>query len=129
MKPFNLEAAKSGAPVVTRDGKPVRIICWDRQASDGRRETLVALVSDPDGAEVVVTCSPNGRHYSGNAESSNDLFIAPTKRTGWILVFPACIEKGVPSAFGSYIYTSVEDAASVAREYKEAVVAEISWEE
>ncbi len=30
-KPFDLEAAKNGAPVVTRDGQPVRIICFDKQ--------------------------------------------------------------------------------------------------
>lgn len=30
-KPFNLEAAKNGAAVVTRKGFPVRIICFDKK--------------------------------------------------------------------------------------------------
>lgn len=29
MKPFNLEEAKAGKQVVTKSGRPVRIICWD----------------------------------------------------------------------------------------------------
>ena len=31
LKPFDLEAAKAGAKVITRDGRPVRIICFDRK--------------------------------------------------------------------------------------------------
>lgn len=31
MKPFDLELAKAGHPVQTRDGRPVRIICYDRK--------------------------------------------------------------------------------------------------
>lgn len=31
MKPFNLEQAKQGKPVVTRDGRPVRILAFDRK--------------------------------------------------------------------------------------------------
>ena len=27
---FNLEAAKAGAPLITRDGHKLRIICFDR---------------------------------------------------------------------------------------------------
>jgi hypothetical protein len=29
MKEFDLELAKAGHPVCTRDGKPVRIVCFD----------------------------------------------------------------------------------------------------
>lgn len=34
LKPFDLEKAKQGAKVVTRDGRPVRIICWDKLDDD-----------------------------------------------------------------------------------------------
>lgn len=30
MKPFNLEVAKAGAALITRDGRSARIICYDR---------------------------------------------------------------------------------------------------
>lgn len=29
MKPFDIELAKQGKPVCTRDGRPVKILCYD----------------------------------------------------------------------------------------------------
>ena len=34
LKPFNLEAAKQGKPVCTRDGRKARIICFDAKRKD-----------------------------------------------------------------------------------------------
>jgi hypothetical protein len=33
IKPFDLEAAKNGAPVCTRDGRDVRIVCFDTKGT------------------------------------------------------------------------------------------------
>lgn len=33
-KPFDLEAAKAGAPVMTRAGRPARILAFDLKADD-----------------------------------------------------------------------------------------------
>lgn len=41
MKPFDLEKAKAGAEVCTRDGRKVRIICTDAKGN----YPIVALVS------------------------------------------------------------------------------------
>lgn len=43
MKPFDLEAAKNGAPVCTRNGKKARIICFDRKVLDYE---IVAILED-----------------------------------------------------------------------------------
>lgn len=43
LKPFDLEKAKAGAKVVTRDGREVRIICFDRKAPVFK---LVALINN-----------------------------------------------------------------------------------
>lgn len=40
MKKFDLELAKQGHPVQTRNGRPVRIICWDRKSE----YPIVALI-------------------------------------------------------------------------------------
>jgi len=40
-KPFDIEAAKNGAKVERRDGKPVRIICYDRVGDD---YPIIALI-------------------------------------------------------------------------------------
>lgn len=42
MKPFDIELAKAGYPVCTRDGRPVRILCFDRKSVDGY--SILALV-------------------------------------------------------------------------------------
>ena len=44
LKPFNLEAAKDGKPVCTRDGRKARIICFDAK----RTHPIIALISGPD---------------------------------------------------------------------------------
>lgn len=41
MKPFDLEEAKTGKPICTRDGLPARIICFNKQGDD---KPIVALV-------------------------------------------------------------------------------------
>lgn len=41
MKPFNLEEAKAGKPICTRDGLLARIICFNRQ---GDNKPIVALI-------------------------------------------------------------------------------------
>ena len=34
MREFNLEEAKAGAPVCTREGNKVKILCFDRELTD-----------------------------------------------------------------------------------------------
>lgn len=52
MHPFDLEAAKHGQPVCTRDGRKVRIICFD---AIGYRQPIIALVTNFDGKEDIET--------------------------------------------------------------------------
>lgn len=44
MKPFDIELAKAGHRVCTRDGKPARIICFDRRSVNGC--SIVALIDE-----------------------------------------------------------------------------------
>ena len=81
LKPFDLEAAKSGKPVCTRDGRKARIICFDMNANS----PIVALV-DYNGQEVVVCCHNDGRNY--HAETTyNDLMMLPEKKSGWVNIY------------------------------------------
>ena len=49
LKPFNLEAAKSGKPVCTRDGRKARIICFD---AEGNKPLIV--LSKINGQEIIL---------------------------------------------------------------------------
>ena len=42
MKPFDLEAAKAGAPIVTRDGRPAKFIAHVAEAHPSQR--LLVLI-------------------------------------------------------------------------------------
>lgn len=84
MKPFDLEAAKAGAPMVTRDGRPAKFIAHVAEAHPSQR--LLVLI---DG--VVHTKFENGKHASSPAILSNsDLFMAPVKRTVWVNLYGGC---------------------------------------
>lgn len=80
MKPFDLEAAKAGAPLVTRDGESVRFVAHVPDA----RETTRLIVVKPDGCLLSFcedgkrSCSPDdGKNYL-------DLFMATVKRTVYV---------------------------------------------
>lgn len=60
MKPFDLRAAKAGAPVCTRDGEEVRIICFDRICTIF---PIVGLRRNVDNEEYVVTFTTDGRKF------------------------------------------------------------------
>ena len=77
MKPFDLEAAKAGAPLVTRDGQPAKFIAHVAEAHPSQR--LLVLI---DGA--VHAKFESGKHASSqNNVFKSDLFMAPVKRTVW----------------------------------------------
>ena len=82
LKPFDLEAAKAGKPVCTRDGRPARIICFDKKA--GR--PIVALVEGGDGTEIL-ECYHNDGECSHYETSNNDLMMLSEKKVGWINVY------------------------------------------
>ena len=81
MKPFDLEAAKAGAPIVTRDGRPAKFIAHVAEAHPSQR--LLVLI---DG--TVHTKFESGKYAASPAHvSDNDLFMAPVKRTVWINLY------------------------------------------
>lgn len=78
MKPFDLEAAKAGAAVVTRNGKSARIICTDRE-SDEKEPILVLIKTRDSGHEEVYSHKADGTYYK-DKESPHDLFMVPTTK-------------------------------------------------
>lgn len=74
MERFNIEKAKAGAEICTRNGSSVRIICYDRKSSDG--ECIVALIQNKYDSEneTPMTFYSNGK-ASTRSLSVMDLFI------------------------------------------------------
>lgn len=83
MKQFNLQEylANPSRQVVTREGQKVRIVCTDRAGLTAK--PIVALITLPNGDEVIKTFWDNGIETAGS-EDKNDLFFTSEKHEGWI---------------------------------------------
>ena len=81
LKPFDIQKAREGKPVCTRDGRKARIICFDRDWD----MHIVALVSDPLGESVHYYLS-NGK-VDFDKQNDEDLMMLPEKKEGWVNVY------------------------------------------
>lgn len=120
MKEFDIELAKAGHPVQTRDGRPVRIICFDRKDN---YYPIVALIKDNDTKEELLNSfTEDGRHYTYRYDAPEDLFMAPNKKEGWINIYD---NKEV-----GYVYDSKEEAiTNICTGLKVKTTIKIEWEE
>lgn len=84
LKEFNLEAAKSGKPVCTRDGRKARIICFDRKLLfKGISYPIIALVEDTAKEETVYGYNEKGKvMIEDDATYKDDLMMLPQKKEG-----------------------------------------------
>lgn len=122
LKPFDLEAAKAGKPVCTRDGRKARIICYDRQSDHGF--PLVALVENP-GAEK----DEDVRCYRLNgvtADPAYNLMMLPEKKEGWVNVYRKEQNRYVKGIFPSR-EIALNSILEKSREYIDTI--KITWEE
>ena len=86
MKQFNLPEYldNPSRQVVTRDGRPVRIICTDSDAEGG---PIVAIVTKDDKKKIVLLYYDNGTYFGLDSASVDDLFFAPTIVKRWGIVY------------------------------------------
>lgn len=82
MKKFDIEKAKAGAKVCTKDGRKARIICFDKYNTD---RPIVALVRYDD-YESIFMYSNNGEYYIGQS-TANDLMIVGEKHYAWANIY------------------------------------------
>ena len=99
LKPFNLQEAREGKPVCTRDGAKARIICFDAKSD----APIIALITADDGTEITFDYLSDGTFF--NSENpDNDLMMLPEKKEGWINIYKG----GKMDA--DYIYPTKADA-------------------
>jgi hypothetical protein len=80
MKPFNLEKALAGEPVVTRIGEEVtQLHLFNASITD---YPLVGVLKD----QIIHWCK-NGKAYTTGGNSHLDLFMAPKVIEGWVNVY------------------------------------------
>lgn len=118
LKEFDLEAAKAGKPVCTRDGRRARIICWDKKGS----APIVALIEHED-SEIALSYYNNGKHMIRD-NSDNDLMMLTKKKEGWVNVYNSL---GVIT-FSHNPYDTKEEAMKDKGKYYVDTI-RIEWEE
>lgn len=110
LKEFNLEQAKAGAPVCTRDGKPVEIVKFNRICNG--RYPIIALVTrykeDPE--QIACYYTLRGTFHGNGIPSKMDLMMRSSGRVGYINLFKSEYEDGLYS--DGIIYHN-EDVAKV----------------
>lgn len=118
MKPFDLEAAKAGKPVCTRDGRKARIICFD--TINKGNYPIIALLEDK-GSEAIFYYNKDGKC---NVGTELDLMMLPEKKEGWVNVYNSL---GVIT-FSHNPYDTKEEAMKDKGKYYVDTV-KIEWEE
>ena len=87
LKPFDIQKAREGKPVCTRDGHKARIICFDYNGETGDYP-IVALVHYNKGNkcyERVLKYTSDGLFNKyGDCQHDDDLMMLPEKKEGWI---------------------------------------------
>ena len=90
LKPFDIQKAREGKPVCTRDGHKARIICFDYNGETGDYP-IVALVHYNKGNkcyERVLKYTSDGLFNKyGDCQHNEDLMMLPEKKEGWVNVY------------------------------------------
>ena len=123
MKQFNLDEylKNPSRKVVTREGKPARIICTDAKSE---KYQVVALVTKKDEIESLATFDTSGKYWSG-CNDHLDLFFAPEKQEGWINLY----KSGNGWSLGANIWQTEEEAKKWVGAADYATTIKIEWEE
>lgn len=112
LKEFNLEAAKAGKPVCTRDGRKARIICFDL---NNKNFPIVAIINC-DSEENAYQYDIDG--ICDEHDNNLNLMMSTEKKEGWIIIHKEAIY-------------DKETAEKIARETTANVIKiqKIEWEE
>ena len=103
MKQFSLrEYLKNPSrKVVTREGKPARIVCTDAKG----KYPVVALITTEENFEIAHHFKEDGTYIDG-AVNLSDLFFTTEKKEGWVSVY----RNGRGNIFFSSPYRTKEEA-------------------
>ena len=124
LKEFDLESAKSGKPVCTRDGRKARIICFDRKSET----PITALVTELNGIEAVYSYPNNGIWDSTENTNGCDLMMLTERKEGWVNVYKEIEEEYYTDKIIHKTEKIALDAAC-SDSYNYIDTIKISWEE
>lgn len=115
LKPFNLQKAKAGKPVCTRDGRKARIVCFDREyLYEGQNYSIVALIKSPY-SETIYSYTKDGL-YNSNAIHDNDLMMRCEKKEGYVNLYHNSNDRYAGYLGNNVIYKDEEFARKIGKD-------------
>lgn len=98
MKEFDINLAKAGKPVCTRDGRKERIICFDVKGDKPIIALIEAKGNHDSLIEIVEGYFINGHSVFEGGETGLDLMMLPEKKEGWVNIYRNQIHDTLESA-------------------------------
>ena len=123
LKPFDIQKAREGKPVCTRDGRKARIICFDAKGTF----PIIALV-DEKVEEYAFSYTADGKFSAETAISNKDLMMLPEKKEGWVNVYGEESNNN-ERLIEQTIYKTRKDAFDKACPKGYITTTKINWEE
>lgn len=117
MRKFDIEQAKAGKPVCTKDGRDVTILKFDAK----RKRPIVGLIHDKDEDEIMGWYNDGSLMLYENLLDERDLFLKSEKKEGWINIYR--------NGNASPIYLSEAIAISNKIDVGYITTIKIEWEE
>ena len=109
LKPFDIQKAREGKPVCTRDGRKARIICFDAKGD----QPIIALVEAKGNKDALIEEVEryfiNGHSVFEVRETNNDLMMLPEKKEGWVNIY-----NDGGTYYSKYIYKTEKEATGQA---------------
>ena len=84
LKPFDIQKAREGKPVYTRDGRKARIICFDRISGDDYYKIVACVTAFDEDFEEVLFYGIDGYIVDSQNPKDEDLMMLPEKKEGWV---------------------------------------------
>ena len=123
LKPFNLEAAKAGKPVCTRDGRKARIISCSLM---NKNFPIAAIVEGEE--ENVYQFEANG--VCDEHDENLDLMMLPEKKEGYVNLYHNCNDRYAAYLGNNVIYKDKEFAEDMGRgDINYIKTVKVQWEE
>lgn len=117
LKPFDIQKAREGKPVCTRDGRKARILCYDFKQNE--EYPILVAVENKDGKECALLYSNDGISEMYKS-SNNELAMLPEKKEGWVNIYKEGVDQ--------YIYNN--EKAALSRRGSDCIATiKIEWEE
>lgn len=124
MKKFDIELAKQGKPVCTKDGRLVRILWYDRRGM----YPIVAIISNANN-DLVYAYTESGS-YVKEEDNNLDLMMVGEKRKMCVNVYSEYFGSPVRSFGGLIPYATEEEAKANVNDPKNYIATvPVEWEE